>query len=94
LASKTIPEARKKKRKHAENMSTPRFWSTPIAYCRWAAITHPAIFYSIVIGSMGPVFLVAVPPIRRRLGDVSPEPVPLTYPSTFSFASGEGWGER
>ncbi|KAI9866341.1 MAG: hypothetical protein M1813_001463 [Trichoglossum hirsutum] len=61
-------------------MSTPRYWSTPFTYLRWAAIEKPALFYSIVIGALGPVALVTIPPIRRRLGDVSPEPVPLTYP--------------
>jgi hypothetical protein len=33
------------------------------------------------IGFMGPVSLATIPPIRRALGDVDPEPVPLTYPS-------------
>lgn len=62
-------------------MATPQFWSTPLRYLRWASHEKPAIFYSIIIGSMGPVSLVALPPIRRALGDVDPEPIPLTYPS-------------
>ncbi|KAI9852713.1 MAG: hypothetical protein M1838_005908 [Thelocarpon superellum] len=61
-------------------MSTPRFFSTPFRYLHWASIEKPAIFYSILVGSLGPVMLVAVPPIRHRLGDVDPEPIPMTYP--------------
>jgi hypothetical protein len=62
-------------------MSTPQFWSTPLRYIRWASYEKPAILYSLIIGSMGPVALFGIPPIRRALGDVDPEPIPLTYPS-------------
>lgn len=62
-------------------MSAPHFWSTPLRYLRWASYEKPAIFYSIIVGSMGPVALVTLPPIRRFFGDVDPEPIPLTYPS-------------
>jgi hypothetical protein len=61
-------------------MSAPVFWSTPLRYLRWASYEKPAIFYSIVVGSFGPVALVTLPPIRRYFGDVDPEPIPLTYP--------------
>ncbi|OJD19325.1 hypothetical protein AJ78_00684 [Emergomyces pasteurianus Ep9510] len=61
-------------------MSAPQFWSTPFRYMRWAAHEKPAIFFSIIIGSLGPVALVSLPPIRRYLGDVDPAPIPLTYP--------------
>ncbi|EER41305.1 NADH-ubiquinone oxidoreductase [Histoplasma capsulatum var. duboisii H88] len=61
-------------------MSAPQFWSTPFRYMRWAAHEKPAIFFSVIIGSLGPVALVALPPIRRYLGDVDPPPIPLTYP--------------
>lgn len=59
------------------------FWSSPIRYLRWASHEKPAIFYSIIIGSMGPVCLVAIPPMRRYAGDEDPPPIPLTYPSEF-----------
>lgn len=59
----------------------PRFFSQPLRYLRWAAIEKPAIFYSIVIGSMGPVTVLTVPPIRRMLGDEKRPEIPLTYPS-------------
>ncbi|KAF2843207.1 putative NADH-ubiquinone oxidoreductase 9.5 kDa subunit [Patellaria atrata CBS 101060] len=61
-------------------MSQPRFWGTPFSYLRWASHNKPAIFYSMVVGSMGPVFLIAVPPIRRYFGDHPREKIPLTYP--------------
>jgi len=64
-------------------MSTPRFWSNPLRYWRWAAHEKPAIFWSFVIGSLGPVLAVVVPPIRTRLGDGPRPPIPLTYPSEY-----------
>lgn len=60
----------------------PRFFSQPFRYLRWAAIEKPAIFYSIVIGSLGPVTIFVVPPIRTLLGDPKRPEIPLTYPST------------
>ncbi len=56
------------------------FWSSPIRYLRWASHEKPAIFYSIVIGSLGPVSLFAIPPMRRAVGDEDPSRIPLTYP--------------
>jgi hypothetical protein len=64
-------------------MSAPQFWSTPLRYLRWASHEKPAIFYSIVLGSFGPVCLVAIPPVRRYFGDVDPEKIPLSYPGSF-----------
>lgn len=61
-------------------MSTPQFWSTPLRYLRWASHERPHFFYPILLACMGPVSLVAIPPIRRALGDVDPEPIPLSYP--------------
>lgn len=68
-------------------MSTPLFWSTPIRYLRWASHEKPAIFWSLVIGGMGPVALVGLPPLRRALGDVDPEPIPMSYPSKDALGS-------
>lgn len=34
-----------------------------------------------VIGGLGPVIAVIVPPIRMRFGDGPREKIPLTYPS-------------
>jgi len=61
----------------------PRFFSQPVRYLRWAAIEKPAIFWSLILGSMGPAMFVVVPPIRRALGDDPIPKIPLTYPSTF-----------
>ena len=61
----------------------PRFFSQPVRYLRWAAIEKPAIFWSLILGSMGPAMFLVVPPIRRVLGDDPIPKIPLTYPSTF-----------
>lgn len=62
-------------------MSKPSFWSTPLRYFRWASHERPAYFWSILIGSTGPVAMVGIPPVRKYFGDVDPEPIPLSYPS-------------
>lgn len=61
----------------------PHFFRNPIKYSRWAAHEKPAIFYSILIGSCGPLQLLIVPPIRRWMGVEEIEAIPLTYPSMF-----------
>ena len=62
-------------------MAPVQFWSTPGLYIKWAARNKPAIFWSIVVGSVGPVMAVVVPPIRARFGDGPRPQIPLTYPS-------------
>jgi len=57
------------------------FWSSPLRYLKWASYEKPAIFYSIVLGCLGPVALVGIPPLRRLAGDEDPPRIPLTYPS-------------
>ncbi|KAK3044056.1 hypothetical protein LTS18_002284, partial [Coniosporium uncinatum] len=64
----------------AGTASSPRFWSTPLTYCRWASHEKPGIFYSILIGSLGPIIAIAAPPLRRRYGDGPRPKIPLTYP--------------
>jgi hypothetical protein len=73
-------------------MSTaPRFFQQPLKYMHWAAIEKPAIFYSLIIGGMGPVIAVAAPPIRNALGDRQRPQIPMTYPSELPcFVSWEG----
>lgn len=61
-------------------MTTPYFWRQPLQYLRWASHEKPAIFYSIAIGTLGPLTLFVVPPIRHRFGDGPRETIPLTYP--------------
>jgi hypothetical protein len=61
--------------------STPFFWSQPLRYMRWASHEKPALFYSVVIGLLGPAIVVVVPPIRHRFGDNQRPQIPFTYPS-------------
>lgn len=61
------------------------FWGSPIRYLRWASHEKPAIFYSVLIGCMGPVLLVGVPPLRRAMGDQDPPRIPYTYPGKSSL---------
>ncbi|ETN40424.1 uncharacterized protein HMPREF1541_04701 [Cyphellophora europaea CBS 101466] len=56
------------------------FWSSPVRYLRWAMHEKPAIFFSIVVGSMGPPLLYTLPSIRARFGDFDPPAVPHSYP--------------
>ncbi|KZT65713.1 hypothetical protein DAEQUDRAFT_814109 [Daedalea quercina L-15889] len=49
-------------------------------YLQRQAHEQPVIFYSCVLGLIGPVMLVTVPPIREAFGYKSPERVPTTYP--------------
>ncbi|KAK3372395.1 NADH:ubiquinone reductase 9.5 kda ubiquinone-binding protein [Podospora didyma] len=58
----------------------PRFWANPLRYIKWSARERPALFWSVVVGAMGPVTLAVVPPIRKRLGDEDAPTIPMTYP--------------
>lgn len=60
----------------------PQFFSQPLRYLRWAHVAKPAIFYSLAIGSLGPVLVLAVPPLRYRFGDPQRPQIPMTYPSS------------
>lgn len=40
------------------SMAPMTFWSAPLSYLHWASRAKPAIFWSFVIGSMGPVMMV------------------------------------
>ncbi|KAJ7158747.1 hypothetical protein C8R46DRAFT_1110161 [Mycena filopes] len=40
----------------------------------------PVIFFSCVIGAIGPILLITVPPIKERLGYKAAEAIPLSYP--------------
>jgi hypothetical protein len=68
-----------------------RFWGQPIRYLRWASHEKPAIFWSVILGSFGPVALFGLPPLRRYLGDEDPSLIPHTYPGErFSAFETEG----
>ncbi|KAF9003937.1 hypothetical protein BDQ17DRAFT_1279322 [Cyathus striatus] len=49
-------------------------------YLQTQAHESPVIFYSIVIGTIGPIMAAAVPPIRVHFGYKPAEMVPTTYP--------------
>ena len=69
----------------------PRFWATPIRYCRWAARERPNYFWPIVIGACSPLTFVVGPPIRKLLGDENPPTVPMTYPGAYrGYSCGVG----
>ena len=43
------------------------------------------LFYSVVLGAIGPVLAYTVPPIREHFGYRPPEPIPITYPRASFF---------
>jgi hypothetical protein len=45
-------------------MAPVSFWGGPITYFQWAARHKPAIFWSFVVGSMGPVAVVRLPRVQ------------------------------
>ncbi|ESK94645.1 nadh-ubiquinone oxidoreductase kda subunit [Moniliophthora roreri MCA 2997] len=50
-------------------------------YMYRSAHEYPAIFYSVVLGCLGPILVVTVPPIRERLGYTRRgEEIPTSYP--------------
>lgn len=73
------------------------FWGSPVRYLRWASHEKPAIFWSVVLGLMGPLSFAVIPPLRRYVGDEDPPRIPLTYPgkwlaSVFSLCFGKAEG--
>lgn len=61
------------------DMSSP-FWTSPMKYLKWAAHERPNVFYSLLIGAMGPITLIVVPPVRKAMGIQRVEAAPLSYP--------------
>ena len=66
---------------------TPAFFNGPLRYIRWSARERPAYLYSVVLGAAGLVMLATVPPLQKRFGYERAKPIPMTYPSRFSFCS-------
>ncbi|KAI1825842.1 hypothetical protein F4861DRAFT_500033 [Xylaria intraflava] len=69
------------------SLPTPRFWAGPLRYWRWASRERPALFWSCVIGGAGPVILLTVPPLLKRLGYERSKPIPMTYPGRATATS-------
>jgi len=57
----------------------------------WAAHEKPAIFFSIVIGAIGPVMLVSAPSVKRAFGVVPRAQIPMTYPSELKSTRPSTW---
>ncbi|CAD6892477.1 unnamed protein product [Tilletia controversa] len=49
-------------------------------YLQRSAHEQPVVFYSLIIGSVGPVLVLTVPPIRRMYGWKPAERIPTSYP--------------
>ncbi|CAO1635695.1 unnamed protein product [Sympodiomycopsis kandeliae] len=49
-------------------------------YLQNAAHEKPAVFYALVVGAIGPIAVVTVPPIRRHYGWKPAERIPTSYP--------------
>ncbi|KAF5382112.1 hypothetical protein D9615_004339 [Tricholomella constricta] len=49
-------------------------------YMQRQAHENTVIFYSCIIGLIGPAMVVTIPPIRERFGYRPAEPVPTSYP--------------
>ncbi|CAG8509713.1 2502_t:CDS:2 [Ambispora leptoticha] len=56
------------------------FISQPFKATYRFAYDRPAYFWSLVIGFVGPVYVLVMPPIQRKYGRVKPESIPYTYP--------------
>jgi hypothetical protein len=69
-------------------LTKPYFWAQPIKYLRWSSHEKPALFWSCIIGVIGPISMVVVPPIREYYGDKRRPLIPLTYPSTYKYSIG------
>ncbi|KDQ58192.1 hypothetical protein JAAARDRAFT_129700 [Jaapia argillacea MUCL 33604] len=49
-------------------------------YLQRQAHENPTIFFSCVLGAIGPIMVLTVPPIRWKLGWRPSEPIPTSYP--------------
>ncbi|OJT07232.1 hypothetical protein TRAPUB_1909 [Trametes pubescens] len=63
-------------------------------YLQRQAHEQPVIFYSLVIGLIGPVMLITVPPIRKTLGYRYADPIPTSYPGESLSSTSPGNAEE
>ncbi|KAG9301947.1 hypothetical protein G9A89_020991 [Geosiphon pyriformis] len=52
----------------------------PFRVTRQFAHEKPTYFWSLLVGTAGPLAVLIVPPIQKRIGHVRPERPPITYP--------------
>ncbi|KAF9512056.1 hypothetical protein BS47DRAFT_1298233 [Hydnum rufescens UP504] len=55
-------------------------FSRSFRFLRRSAHESPVVFYSVVLGLIGPVMVLTIPPIRKSLGYLPPERFPTSYP--------------
>ncbi|KAH8105407.1 hypothetical protein BXZ70DRAFT_524200 [Cristinia sonorae] len=53
---------------------------TTYRYLQRQAHESPVIFYSCVLGAIGPLLVITVPPVRKSMGWKPADRVPTTYP--------------
>ncbi|KAI0338093.1 hypothetical protein BDW22DRAFT_1432756 [Trametopsis cervina] len=53
---------------------------TAYRYLQRQAHEQPVLYYSVVIGLVGPLLIVTVPPVRQRMGWEPAERPPTSYP--------------
>ncbi|KAL9714105.1 n19m, NADH-ubiquinone oxidoreductase 9.5 kDa subunit [Leucoagaricus gongylophorus] len=52
-------------------------------YLQRQAHESPVIFYSVILGTIGPVMAITIPPIREHFGYRPAEMIPTSYPRVF-----------
>ncbi|KAI3625884.1 hypothetical protein CBS9595_001245 [Malassezia furfur] len=57
-----------------------RPFNNTFKYLRASAHERPVVFFSLLVGFMGPVAVVAVPRVRASYGWKPAEKIPITYP--------------
>ncbi|SHO76451.1 Uncharacterized protein MSYG_0789 [Malassezia sympodialis ATCC 42132] len=51
-----------------------------VHYLRKAAHERPVVFFSIIVGAIGPALVLTVPPMRMQMGWKPAERIPVSYP--------------
>ncbi|EDP44726.1 hypothetical protein MGL_1208 [Malassezia globosa CBS 7966] len=51
-----------------------------LKYLQWASHARPVVFYSLLLGALGPVSVVVVPKYRAQFGWKPAERIPVSYP--------------
>ncbi|GMM36910.1 hypothetical protein DASC09_042350 [Saccharomycopsis crataegensis] len=64
----------------AAEASAPVYFKQPIRWMRYYAHNRPHLFFAVMLGAMGPVFLLGVGPLRRKYLYPDHTPLPQSYP--------------
>ncbi|KIJ53305.1 hypothetical protein M422DRAFT_222658 [Sphaerobolus stellatus SS14] len=57
-----------------------RPWRSAFRYLREQSHEQPVFFWSVILGTLGPVTLIAVPPLREKMGCKRRAEIPTSYP--------------